>query len=215
LPIERGLRSDRKAELGMTAPVAAAGWFPDPDGLPTQRWWDGKSWTEQLAPLPAPTQAAAAAPQSATLTAVAEPERLLAQARFSSASWLIPLVLVVVLLGLVAAFSAVAKVAAVAVLVAVLGAIIVGLAFLNCKSSRFALTSRRVSGQTGFLHKRGIDTALSKIEGITIERGLGGSLFGYGTVVVRGVGGSRVGFQYIANHADFRQSLDSEVFQRI
>jgi Bacterial PH domain len=69
-----------------------------------------------------------------------------------------------------------------------------------------------VSGQTGSLRKRGIDTALSKIEGITIERDLGGSLFGYGTVVVRGVGGSRVGFRYISNHEDFRQSLDSEIF---
>lgn len=29
-----------------TAP--AAGWYPDPAGLPRQRWWDGIRWTEHL-----------------------------------------------------------------------------------------------------------------------------------------------------------------------
>lgn len=33
-----------------------AGWYPDPDGAATQRYWDGGSWTDQLAPNgPAPT----------------------------------------------------------------------------------------------------------------------------------------------------------------
>ncbi len=27
-----------------------AGWHPDPDGLPAQRWWDGSAWTEHTAP---------------------------------------------------------------------------------------------------------------------------------------------------------------------
>jgi hypothetical protein len=25
-----------------------AGWFPDPEGRPTQRWWDGTRWTEHM-----------------------------------------------------------------------------------------------------------------------------------------------------------------------
>lgn len=32
---------------------APAGWYDDPDGLPTLRWWDGQQWTDQLAPQPA------------------------------------------------------------------------------------------------------------------------------------------------------------------
>lgn len=36
----------------MTAPKtpAPAGWYPDPDGIPGQRYFDGTNWTEQRAP---------------------------------------------------------------------------------------------------------------------------------------------------------------------
>jgi hypothetical protein len=29
----------------------APGWYPDPNGLPAQRWWDGMAWTESTAPV--------------------------------------------------------------------------------------------------------------------------------------------------------------------
>lgn len=36
-----------------------AGWYPDPEGKPQSRYWDGDSWTDQLGPLlPAAAQAA-------------------------------------------------------------------------------------------------------------------------------------------------------------
>jgi hypothetical protein len=31
-----------------------AGWYPDPSQTATQRYWDGRSWTEQRAPLAEP-----------------------------------------------------------------------------------------------------------------------------------------------------------------
>jgi hypothetical protein len=30
------------------------GWYPDPQGLPVLRWWDGWNWTEHSGPLPPP-----------------------------------------------------------------------------------------------------------------------------------------------------------------
>lgn len=33
--------------------AAAPGWYDDPNGMPTLRWWDGQQWTDQLAPRPA------------------------------------------------------------------------------------------------------------------------------------------------------------------
>lgn len=33
------------------ATPAGPGWYADPNGLPTLRWWDGHTWTDQLAPM--------------------------------------------------------------------------------------------------------------------------------------------------------------------
>lgn len=35
-----------------TAGHLPAGYYPDPDGKPCQRWWNGYNWTETTAPLP-------------------------------------------------------------------------------------------------------------------------------------------------------------------
>ncbi len=32
----------------MTPPVAPAGWYRDPLGLPQLRWWNGFSWTNAI-----------------------------------------------------------------------------------------------------------------------------------------------------------------------
>jgi hypothetical protein len=41
--------------------VAVAGWYPDPAGGPSSRWWDGQQWTEATMPaVPVPAQGYAA-----------------------------------------------------------------------------------------------------------------------------------------------------------
>jgi hypothetical protein len=42
--------------LNSTVP---AGWYPDPWGSASQRWWDGSAWTENLHPQPEASPAAA------------------------------------------------------------------------------------------------------------------------------------------------------------
>lgn len=41
-----------------TTGVPPAGWFPDPSGDPTLRWWDGTQWTEQVLDAPTPPASA-------------------------------------------------------------------------------------------------------------------------------------------------------------
>lgn len=33
------------------APATPPGWYPDPHGAPSARWWDGTQWTDHQAPL--------------------------------------------------------------------------------------------------------------------------------------------------------------------
>lgn len=34
-------------------PTIPPGWYADPKGLPTLRWWDGRQWTSSISPMPA------------------------------------------------------------------------------------------------------------------------------------------------------------------
>ena len=36
------------------SPSTASGWYPNPDGSPNQRRWDGKEWTTETRPYPSP-----------------------------------------------------------------------------------------------------------------------------------------------------------------
>lgn len=40
-------RAGRSGPQAATAPVMAAGWYPDPWGGPGHRYWDGRSWTQR------------------------------------------------------------------------------------------------------------------------------------------------------------------------
>jgi hypothetical protein len=31
---------------GRPPPLPPAGWYPDPSGIPGERWWDGRGWSE-------------------------------------------------------------------------------------------------------------------------------------------------------------------------
>jgi hypothetical protein len=46
-------------------PLPPAGWYPDPNGSPHQRWWNGQDWTDDLAQTAA-TPAAVGASTPAT-----------------------------------------------------------------------------------------------------------------------------------------------------
>lgn len=36
----------------MSGTAPAPGWYPDPQGTPQARWWDGVRWTEHVGPAP-------------------------------------------------------------------------------------------------------------------------------------------------------------------
>jgi hypothetical protein len=68
-----------------------SGWYPDPDGKPADRYWDGDAWTEQTRPATAPRPAA-----TVTRVAAGPGYNVLAIIAFVSA-FVVPLVLPIVL----------------------------------------------------------------------------------------------------------------------
>ncbi len=50
----------------MSAQAPAPGWYADPQGGPSSRWWDGRQWTEHLLPVAPPAAHRPAAQQNAT-----------------------------------------------------------------------------------------------------------------------------------------------------
>lgn len=83
--------------------------------------------------------------------------------------------------------------------------------FITVHNAEFAVTNKRVIMKTGWLNRRSLELLLSKIESIAVNQGLGGKLWGYGTIVVSGTGGSHEPFQNIADPFEFRKQVQEQI----
>jgi len=85
-----------------TTPHVPAGWYPDPEGGPRPRWWDGSQWTAQYAD-PTPASAipayAASAPAYTMTGELAAPAGAMTNTVWIWLTILLPLVAVLPLLG--------------------------------------------------------------------------------------------------------------------
>lgn len=93
----------------------------------------------------------------------------------------------------------------------VLGAIPLLIALIKYKSSEFAVTDKRVIIKVGFIKRRTLETMLGKVEGIGVEQGVLGRLFGFGTMTVTGTGGTKEPFPNIARPLEFRRQVQGQV----
>lgn len=78
-------------------------------------------------------------------------------------------------------------------------------------SAEFAVTNRRVMVKLGVLQRRTVETMLSKVEGISVEQGIAGRIFNYGTITVTGTGGTHESFDNIAAPLEFRRQVQSQL----
>ena len=76
--------------------------------------------------------------------------------------------------------------------------------------SILVITNKRVILQTGLLSKRSIETFLHKIESVKVIQGIGGSIFGYGTIIITGTGGTKEAFEKIKDPQSFRNGFNFE-----
>jgi uncharacterized membrane protein YdbT with pleckstrin-like domain len=98
-----------------------------------------------------------------------------------------------------------------AAILAGVAAIVWGWARIRVGSAEFAVTNRRVMVKLGVLQRRTVETMLSKVEGISVEQGVAGRIFNYGTITVTGTGGTRESFENIAAPLEFRRQVQSQL----
>ena len=91
-------------------------------------------------------------------------------------------------------------------------AAVVGLAaYIRVTTSEFVVTDQRVVIKVGWLQRRSLETLLSKVEGIGVDQGLGGRMWGYGDIVVTGTGGTHERFKTIADPLEFRKQVQEQI----
>jgi uncharacterized membrane protein YdbT with pleckstrin-like domain len=76
-------------------------------------------------------------------------------------------------------------------------------------SFEYAVTNKRVIAKVGVMQTRSVELMLGKVEGITVNQGLGGRLFGYGEVVITGSGGTKEAFDGIQSPFELRRAVQA------
>jgi uncharacterized membrane protein YdbT with pleckstrin-like domain len=72
--------------------------------------------------------------------------------------------------------------------VCVLGILLLLGSWIKRQSTEIVVTDRRVIYKRGLLSRHTVEMNVSKIETVDVEQGLGGRIWGYGTLMIRGTG---------------------------
>jgi len=70
----------------------------------------------------------------------------------------------------------------------VLGLLLLFAAWVRRRATEIVVTDRRVIFKRGLLVRHTVEMNVSKIETVDVEQGLGGRIWGYGTLMIRGTG---------------------------
>jgi membrane protein YdbS with pleckstrin-like domain len=84
-------------------------------------------------------------------------------------------------------------------------------AFFRRLSSEFAVTTKRVVVKVGLVRRHSTEILLRQVEGITVDQGLLGRIFGYGTIVIEGTGSDRTPYKGIAAPLAFRLAVQEQI----
>ena len=90
------------------------------------------------------------------------------------------------------------------------GVLIIVIAVVSRNCTEMAVTNKRVFVKVGLIRHRTIELFLPKVESIGVERGLGGRMLGYGSIVVRGTGGTNEPFRRVRSPLEFRRHVQQQ-----
>jgi hypothetical protein len=82
---------------------------------------------------------------------------------------------------------------------------------LSARMRELCFTTKRSIGRYGYIvGSKSLDLPLNKIAAVQLEQGLGGKIFGYGTILVS-TGIDKMAFPYVANPEVFRRALMEQI----
>ncbi len=84
---------------------------------------------------------------------------------------------------------------------------IIGVFFIH-----LAITNKRVIGKYGIINTNACDAPLNKVQNVSVSSGLGGKIFGYGTVEIHTAAG-KYKFNFIKKAEAFRSQLSAQIDQ--
>jgi uncharacterized membrane protein YdbT with pleckstrin-like domain len=79
-------------------------------------------------------------------------------------------------------------------------------AYIQRRTSEFAVTNKRVIVKMGVLRRRTIEMLLRQIEALEVNQTLLGRMLGYATVLIIGTGGTREPFDNVSAPLEFRRA---------
>jgi uncharacterized membrane protein YdbT with pleckstrin-like domain len=95
-------------------------------------------------------------------------------------------------------------------LVVVIGLVAVIPPLIDCLSSEFGVTNKRVIIKIGFLRRRTVELLLRQVEAISVDQGVLGRMLDFGSVTLTGTGGVREVFHNISAPLEFRRRIQGE-----
>lgn len=78
--------------------------------------------------------------------------------------------------------------------------------FITRMSTELAITSKRVIAKTGLIRRHTVELNHSKVESFSVEQGILGRIFDFGTIVINGTGGGKTPIPSIDSPLEFRRN---------
>lgn len=82
-------------------------------------------------------------------------------------------------------------------------------AYVQRRTSEFAVTNKRIIVKVGILRRRTVEMLLRQVEALEVNQGILGRVFGYGTLLIIGTGGTREPFDRISGPLEFRRAAQA------
>lgn len=93
----------------------------------------------------------------------------------------------------------------------ILGALLIGWAFLKKSTTELAVTNKRVVAKFGVVRRNTIEQRLEKVDSIQVRQGIVGRIWGEGSVIVSGSGLSATPIPNIDNPLNFRNKVNDAI----